>query len=57
MSTCAGTKRNGELCTVSALSGERFCYNNHPDHAEVRKLSARRAATLKHSSVVKKLRG
>jgi hypothetical protein len=53
MSTCAGTKRNGELCAVSALSGERFCYNNRPDHAEVRKLSARRAATLKHSSVGK----
>jgi hypothetical protein len=56
VATCSGTKRNSEPCTQPALSGERFCYNHHPDHAEERRKSASRAATLKHSSIGKELR-
>ena len=53
---CAGTKRDGEPCTVSVLRGERYCYNHNPDYAEERKQSASRAATAKHSSMGKELR-
>ena len=56
MASCSGTTRKGEPCTASALVGERFCYNHHPDYAEERKQSASRAATMKHSSVGKELR-
>ena len=53
---CAGTKRDGEPCTVSVPRGERYCYNHNPDYAEERKQSASRAATAKHSSMGKELR-
>ena len=56
MSVCAGTKRSGEPCTASALTGERFCYNHHPDYAEERRRSASHAATAKHSSMGQELR-
>ena len=56
MSTCAGTKRNGDPCTLPTLSGERFCYNHHPDHAEERRRNASYAASMKHSSLGKELR-
>jgi hypothetical protein len=56
MATCAGTTRKGGACTASALVGERFCYNHHPDYAEERKQSASHAATSKHSSVGRELR-
>jgi hypothetical protein len=48
--------RSGTPCTASALVGERFCYNHHPDYLEERRASASRAATAKHSSVGKELR-
>jgi hypothetical protein len=56
MAVCAGTKRDGELCTANTVPGERYCYHHHPDYAEERKQSATRAATLKHNSVAKELR-
>jgi hypothetical protein len=56
MAACAGTKRDGEPCTVSVPHGERYCYNHNPDYAEERKRSASRAATAKHSSIGKELR-
>lgn len=56
MAACRGTKRDGEPCTVSVPLGERYCYNHNPDYAEERKLSASRAATVKHSSIGKELR-
>jgi len=56
MSFCSGTKRNGNSCTTDALPGERWCYHHHPDYAEERRRSASRAATVKHSSVGRKLR-
>ena len=56
MATCAGTKRDGEPCTVSVPHGERYCYNHNPDYAEERKRSASHAATAKHSSIGKELR-
>jgi hypothetical protein len=56
MAVCAGTKRDGTPCTASVRPGERYCYNHNPDYAEERKESARRAATLKHSSIGKELR-
>jgi hypothetical protein len=56
VAVCSGTKRNGEPCTLPALSGERFCYNHHPDRAEERRRNASRAATAKHSSVGRELR-
>ena len=56
MATCSGVRRDGEPCTASTIPGERWCYHHHPDYAEERKQSARRAATIKHSSVAKELR-
>ena len=56
MAVCAGTKRDGEPCTVSVARGERYCYNHNPHYAEERKRSASRAATAKHSSVARELR-
>src|SRR5918995_1702257 len=56
MAVCAGTKRDGEPCTVSVPRGERYCYNHNPDFAEERRASASRAATAKHSSLGKELR-
>jgi hypothetical protein len=56
MSKCAGTKRTGEPCTHTALSGERTCYNHHPDYAAQRRASAKRAVILTHSSIGKELR-
>src|SRR5215212_3553100 len=56
MAVCAGTKRDGEPCTVSVARGERYCYNHNPDYAEERRTSASRAATAKHTSVARELR-
>jgi hypothetical protein len=56
VSVCQGTRRDGTPCTATAIPGERWCYHHHPDYAEQRKQSARRAATLNHSSVAKELR-
>jgi hypothetical protein len=56
MSTCAGTKRNGEPCTLPATADSEWCWNDDPARAEERKLNASRAATMKHSSVGKELR-
>jgi hypothetical protein len=56
VSVCGGTKQDGEPCTASTIPGEQWCYHHHPDYAEERKQSARRAATAKHSSIGKELR-
>jgi hypothetical protein len=56
MTICNGTKRDGDSCTASALTGEQWCYNHHPDYAEERRRSASHAATIKHSSVAQELR-
>jgi hypothetical protein len=54
---CGGTKRDGTSCTLPAMAGsERYCYNHNPNYAEERKRSASRAATAKHSSVVREFR-
>ena len=53
---CEGTKRNGEPCTASAITGERWCYHHHPSFAEERRRNSSRAATAKHSSIGKDLR-
>jgi hypothetical protein len=53
---CAGTKRNGEPCTVSVPDRVRFCYNHNPDYAEERRRNASHAANAKHSSIGKELR-
>jgi hypothetical protein len=56
MSTCAGTKRNGEPCTLPAMAGSEWCWNHDPDRAEERKRNAIRAATLKHSKIGQEIR-
>ena len=56
MSTCAGTKRNGEPCTLPAMAGSSWCWNHDPARAEERRRNASRAASMKHSSVGKELR-
>lgn len=53
---CAGTRRDGTPCTANAPAGERYCYHHDPARAQERRESARRAATLKHSSLAKDLR-
>ena len=53
---CAGTKCNGEPCTVSVPDGVRFCYNHNPDYAEERRRNTSHAATARHSSIGKELR-
>ena len=55
MAVCAGENRDGAPCRSSALTGERWCYNHHPDYAEERRRSASHAATAKHSSVGREL--
>jgi hypothetical protein len=55
MTICAGEKRDGAPCTVTAPPGERFCYGHDPVYAEERRRSASRAATAKHSSVGREL--
>lgn len=57
MSVCAGTKRNGTACTLPATQGSAFCWNHDPARAEERSRNAKRAATLKHDSVAKEIRG
>jgi hypothetical protein len=57
VATCSGTKRNGEPCTLPATAGSSWCWNHDPARAEERRRNASRAATSKHSSVGKELRG
>ncbi len=57
MAKCAGERRNGTACTTDAMAGELWCYHHHPDFAEERSRNAKRAATLKHDSVAKEIRG
>ena len=57
MAVCSGTKHNGEPCTVSVPHGERYRYNHNLEYAEERRASPSRAATVKHSSVARELRG
>jgi hypothetical protein len=56
VTVCSGTKRNGEPCTLPAMAGSSWCWNHDPARAEERRESARRAATMKHSSIGRELR-
>jgi hypothetical protein len=56
MAVCAGTKRNGEPCTLPAMAGSSWCWNHDPARAEERRRNASHAATAKHSSIGKELR-
>jgi hypothetical protein len=56
MAVCAGTKRDGELCTADAMAGERWCYHHHPAYAEERRRNASRAATLGNSKIGAEIR-
>jgi hypothetical protein len=56
MAVCGGTRRDGTPCTANPIPGERWCYHHHPDYIRERRASARRAASLKHSSIGKELR-
>ena len=51
MTTCNGTKRDGDPCTLPAMAGSDWCFNHDPANVEYRKRSASRAATAKHSKV------
>ena len=56
MAVCAGTKRNGEPCTASAMPGSRYCWHHDPDHAEERRRNSSRAATLGNPKVGAEIR-
>jgi hypothetical protein len=53
---CAGTKRDGEPCTLPAMAGSSWCWNHDPARAEERRRNASRAASAKHSSVARELK-
>jgi hypothetical protein len=56
MTTCAGTKRNGQPCTAEAPIGSLWCYHHDPARAEERSRKASHAATIKHSHLGGELR-
>lgn len=56
MSVCAGTKRNGDPCTLPATQGSAWCWNHDPARADERSRNASRAATLKHSKIGQEIR-
>ena len=55
---CAGTKRDGQPCTMPAAKGSDYCYLHDPDPAvaERRKRNASRAATLGNSKIGAEIR-
>jgi len=55
---CAGTKRDGEPCTLPAARGSDWCYLHDPDPAVARRRSrnASRAATLGNSKIGAEIR-
>jgi hypothetical protein len=58
MVVCAGTKRDGEPCTMPAAKGSDYCYLHDPDPAvaERRRRHASRAAILGNSKVGAEIR-
>ncbi len=46
-SICAGITRTGVRCSQSVGPGVEFCWNHHPDRAEVRRRAASRAGSSK----------
>ena len=53
---CAGSKRDGEPCTLPAMAGSSWCWNHDPARAEERRRNASHAASAKHTSVARELR-
>jgi hypothetical protein len=57
VSSCAGTKRDGNPCAADPTPGSRYCWHHDPYFAEERRRNASRAASIGNSKIGAEIRG